>query len=132
MSKDGVTASDIIANLRGEFLEDTRRRLDRMMEIRETAARTGQPEPGYASFKAELHTMKGMGQSFGFASITVISRRLEEVLEPMTAAAFLASEDIAPFLDAISGVVESGAEISDGELEEALSGLIGSPPETET
>lgn len=129
MFKDGATESDIIANLRGEFLEDAGRRIGQMRELRTEAARSQQPDPGYVAFKAELHTMKGMGQSFGFASITVISRRLEQVLSTMTAATFVASEDITPFLDAIAKIVEAGTEVSDDALADILDGLLEPPPE---
>ena len=41
MFKEGITEEQIIANLRGEFLEDARRRLAIMIENRKTAEREG-------------------------------------------------------------------------------------------
>lgn len=123
MFKNGVNKSQIIANLRGEFLEDARGRLDTMIALRQAAARADDPGDPYAAFRAELHTMKGMGQSFGFASITMISRRLETYLLALDAAAFAISDAIAPYLDAIGGIVDGGEEPDDDRLDELLDGL---------
>jgi hypothetical protein len=51
MSRNGVKESQIIANLCGEFLEDARQRLVQMMEIRENAMRSANPEPWNSAFR---------------------------------------------------------------------------------
>lgn len=127
MFKDGVTESQIIANLRGEFLTDSRSRLNKMIELRETAAHADEPEEAYTAFRAELHTMKGMGQSFGFASITMISRRLEQFLMPVDAAAFPKNDAVVPYLDAIGGILDAGEELDDDALDAVLDGLAPPP-----
>ncbi len=123
MFKNGETESQIIANLRGEFLEDARHRLDVMAKHKDTASRAEDPEEAYSAFKAEVHTMKGLGQSFGFASITMISRRLEQFLISMSAAAFSINTDVPAYLDAISGIVDAGEELSDDALDGVLDSL---------
>ena len=113
----------VIANLRDEFLEDARQRLVQMMEIRENIVRSENPEPEIASFRAELHTMKGIGEPFGFASITLISIRLEELLKAMSDDDFTANADISTFFTAIWEIVESGDELLDDDLERVLHSL---------
>ena len=126
MFKDGVKESQIIANLRDEFLEDAGVRLGKMVELRKAAARADDPAEAYAAFRAELHTMKGMGQSFGFASITMISRRLEEYFLSVTAPAFAANDAVEPYLDAIGRIIDGREEPSDDALDEILDSL--APP----
>jgi len=127
MLKDGATESQIIANLRDEFLDDAGRRLEMMVETRMAASRADGPEAEFKSFKAELHTMKGMGQSFGFASITMISRRLEEFLKSMSADAFADNDDVQPYLDAIHRIIDARIELDDNELDNVLNGLAAPP-----
>ena len=51
MSRNGVKESQIITNLCGEFLEDARQRLVQMMDIRENAMRSANPEPRNSAFQ---------------------------------------------------------------------------------
>lgn len=122
MFKNGVTESQIIANLRGEFLEDARRRLDLMIGFHAEAG-SGDPDDAFTGFKAEAHTLKGMGQSFGFPSITMVSRRLELLMKADTAAAFATRGDIQPYLDALSTIIDAGEEPSEDDLDAMLDGL---------
>ncbi|MDD9876706.1 MAG: Hpt domain-containing protein [Magnetovibrio sp.] len=123
MFKNGVNEAQIIANLRGEFLEDARKRLDLLNEARVTASRADDPEPPFKTFRQELHTLKGMGQSFGFGSITLISRRLEENLKDGTAEGFSNDETVPPYLAAMDEIVDAGEEPSDDEIESILEAL---------
>ena len=123
MFREGITEEQIIANLRGEFLEDARRRLDIMIENRKTAEREGDPQSAFTTFKAELHTLKGMGQSFGFGSITMISRRLELYLKTRDAECLGADVAIQPYMTALDRIVDTGDEPSDDEIETLFDGL---------
>lgn len=123
MFKEGITEEQNIANLRGEFLEDARRRLDIMIENRKTAEREGDSQSAFTTFKAELHTLKGMGQSFGLGSITMISRRLELYLKTRDAECLGADVAIQPYMTALDRIVDTGDEPSDDEIETLLDGL---------
>ena len=123
MLKNGAIESQVIAALHDEFLRDARQRFVQMVQIREDILRSETPKVEIASFRAELHTMKGVGEPFGFASITLIGRRLEEFLKPMSVDELIANADISTFLIAIGEIVESGDEPSDDDLEGILNSL---------
>jgi len=127
MFKDGITEEQIIANLRGEFLEDAGRRLHVLVEHHAKALRREDPEATFAAFRAELHTLKGMGQSFGFGSITMICRRLEYYLKPLSAEGFIRDAAVAPYLDALDGIIEGGEEPGEDDLEGILDSLAAPP-----
>ena len=74
MSRDGVKESQIIANLRGEFLEDARQRLVQMMEICENAMRSANPEPWNSAFR---------GGTFLFAKATFLAVHQADNVFPM-------------------------------------------------
>jgi len=123
MIKEGISEAEIVANLRGEFIEDARRRVDLLIKNRNSAETAGDPTAAYTEFKQELHTLKGMGQSFGFGSVTMIARRLETYLVGGTPQSFAGDSAVVPFLSALDGIIDAGEEPSDDDIDEILGGL---------
>ena len=114
MLENRITELQAVANLRSEFLEDVRQSLVQMMKTHEKAMRWENTRLEIASFRAELQTLKGMGKSFGFACITLVSGRFGE---------FISNNSICLFLTANSEIVEKGEEISNDDLEGVLKRL---------
>ena len=123
MFKEGFSEAGIIANLRGEFLEDTRRRIDLLIKNKKLAETADDPAAFYGEFKQEVHTLKGMGQSFGFASVTMISRRLEYYLKDKTAESFAIDPSIGSFILALERIVDARIEPGEDELDDILDKL---------
>lgn len=123
MFKNGITEEQIIAGMRDDFLEDASHRLSLLRKNLDAARAKDCDNDPFEIFRAELHTLKGMGQAFGFPSLTLISRRLEGYLEFHTEESFAADGGIEPYLDRIQDVVVSGQEPDDERLQEMLDSL---------
>lgn len=129
MFKNGMTEEQIIAGMRDDFLKDATLRLDLLRKNRAAAIAGEGDKTAFDTFQAELHTLKGMGQAFGFPSLTLISRRLEGYLQDFTAETFAADMEVERFLDHIGTVIEAREEPDDEQLEDMLNDL---PPPTDT
>lgn len=123
MFKNGITEEQIIANMRDDFLEDAAKRLELLRESR-AAARVGDcsTDP-FGAFRAEVHTMKGMGQAFGFPSLTIISRRLEGYIHDYSPETFANDDDVDLFIDRIAAVIDAREEPSEENLEAMIESL---------
>ena len=72
---------DLIANLAHEFLVDAVDTLGNLgLLVSET--QQGTVDPGYTlqTVRREIHTLKGLGSTYGFPSITVIAHRFDNYL----------------------------------------------------
>lgn len=129
MFKNATTEEQIIANMRDDFLADAGKRLGLLRENWARAqARECESDP-FTAFRAEVHTLKGMGQAFGFPSLTLINRRLEGYLRNHTSENFAADAEIERFLVSIGEIIEAGEEPSDDRLDSILDSLPAPVPE---
>ncbi len=129
MFKNGTTEDQIIANMRDDFLADAGKRLGLLRDsLARARARECESDP-FAAFRAEVHTLKGMGQAFGFPSLTLINRRLEGYLRNHTSEHFAEDEEIERFLVSIGEIIEAGEEPSDERLDTILDSLPAPVPE---
>jgi len=94
-----------------------------LISSRNLATKAGCGNAAYKAFKQEVHTLKGMGQSFGFGSVTMICRRLELYLIDASAQDFVADVAIERFLSALDGIVEAGEEPDDDTIDDILDAL---------
>ncbi|MBT6094719.1 MAG: Hpt domain-containing protein [Rhodospirillaceae bacterium] len=129
MFKNGTTEEQIIANMRDDFLADATKRLTLLRENLAAARRRDCENDPFVTFRAEVHTLKGMGQAFGFPSLTLISRRLEGYLRNHSRDAFATDDDIDGFLESIAGVISAGEEPGDDKLDDILDSLPPPVPE---
>ncbi len=129
MFKKGITEDQIIANMRDDFLADATKRLALLRENLAAARRRDCENNPIVTFRAEVHTLKGMGQAFGFPSLTLISRRLEGYLRNHSPEAFAGDADIDGFLDSIADVIAAGEEPDDDKLDDILDSLPPPVPE---
>jgi chemotaxis protein histidine kinase CheA len=123
MFKNGVTEEQIIAGMRDDFLADATERLALLRKSLEAARNRDCENNPLKTFRAEVHTLKGMGQAFGFPSLTLISRRLEGYLRAHTEEAFSDDDEVDLFLECIADVVTAGEEPADDLLETILESL---------
>ena len=114
----------IYRELRGEFLDTAREKLDDMLaRFRGAEAETEDADAGLQSFLRSLHSLKGQGSSFGFHSLSVISHLLEDRMCRKSPAEFGGCTEIVAFLDRMTEIVETGVEPAEGALEGILAGL---------
>jgi len=129
MFKNGIDENEIIARLRDEFLDDARLRLELIRKARDAAQAKDCENDPFQIFRAEVHTLKGTGQSFGFPSLTLISRRLEGYVRPFDGESFAADTGVDRFIAAIADVINAGEEPDDDALDALLDSLPGPAPE---
>ncbi len=108
----------IFAQLRQDFLTDTRERLDEM----ESAASDDKSTGGNAllTIRREGHNIKGLAASLGFSSITIIAHRLEDFVAELTDLTDSHVSDVLVYIDCIRGIVEDGNDPGDSKTAEIL------------
>ncbi len=100
---------DIFAQLRQDFLTDTRERLDHM----ESAATESEDANALLSIRREAHSIKGMAGSIGFPSITTIAHRLEDFVAELTGLSEAHASQVLVYIDCLRVIVESGRDPGD-------------------
>jgi CheY-like chemotaxis protein len=105
---------EIVLRLRGEFITDAEDRLTRMAD--HLSALSEGAEGGadaLRQIRQEAHNLKGMGGTYGFPLITVVSHCLEDYLSGLDG---LIDDDVAPvhrFLDVMHDILAGGYNDSD-------------------
>ena len=115
---------DMMARLRREFLETAGDRLDEMEGLVDAVRRGMAGDSSRLSDLRRLaHSLKGMGGTFGYPLISVISHRLEDFLED--AAVFEASlvNDSQIFLDRMRDVIDGVLDPDDARTAEIVRAL---------
>ncbi len=114
----------LLADMRFEFIEETRDRLERVEEqIKQIEHRQGKLEHVLLELKRDIHSVKGSAAPFGFPIITKIAHGLEDYLETTGDIANVAAEDLRIFIETIQDVLDAGYEPDDQLKEMMLKGL---------
>ncbi len=122
MASDARTDS-VIDRLRVRFVKTALVKLD---GIDAAIARLGRDDAATAEIKSNAHTLKGMGGSFGFMSVTRIAEALEDYVAVSGAGAVMAA-DTQKYSNAMRAIVVDGVEPGEDELD-ALIGKLPAPP----
>jgi HPt (histidine-containing phosphotransfer) domain-containing protein len=81
MTENAGLMDEMMSKLRSEFLDTAADRLATMDTMLDTVRKTGRhSEDEFAEFRRAAHSLKGMGGTFGFPLVSVISHRLEDFL----------------------------------------------------
>ncbi len=113
---------DIFAQLRQDFLTDTRERLDDM-ESAATAESGTQGTDPLVTIRREAHSIKGLAASLGFPSITIVAHRLEDFVAELKVLAEEHISHVLAYIDCIRGIVEEGRDPGDSKTAEILRAL---------
>ena len=114
----------IAANLSQEFLVDAADTLGQLgILVSETIG--GNVDGGYAlsTIRREMHTLKGLGSSFGYPSLSVIAHRLENYMLDLETLEKRQLEDILKFLDRMQEIAENGDEPDDERVSQIVRAL---------
>ncbi len=99
----------ILADMRQEFIETAEDRLD---EVEHSVAvllgGSRNTDNEILDIKRNIHSVKGMGGSFGFSSVTLWAHALEDYLETARELGADQVSDIQQFVDRMREIVESG------------------------
>ncbi len=111
MSGTEIENEGFLVELRREFLIEARDRLDDAQAALEgiynnTIDRT----KAVTVIRRNVHSLKGMGKSFGFPTVSLVAHRLEDFLAEITPASKLDPKDIQTFLDYIDEIIQYGSD----------------------
>lgn len=98
----------ILADMATEFLESCEDRLEEVDQaLDRLRSSKGFNENDILEIKRHIHSLKGMGTTFGFSSISLLAHALEDYFEALFVADKNGIHDIQHFVDRIREVAES-------------------------
>ncbi len=102
---------DIAHQLRQEFLADARDSLDAAQTALNTIC-DGSGDPGRLAleFQRQIHTLKGMGGSFGFPTISLLAHQLEDFVADAGGLTAATARQVEIFLDHIDQILDTGVD----------------------
>lgn len=119
-----VISDDIMTQLREDFLATSLERLETLDQcIVSLLSSDGDDTDHLVEFQREIHSLKGVGGTLGFHSISLISHRLEDYL---IAAGSLTEKhlgDLQIFVDRLSDIINIGVEPAEESVKEILRAL---------
>lgn len=114
----------ILADMRQEFIESSEDRLDEVEEaISRLLANKGKAEYEFLEIKRHVHSIKGMGGSFGFSSVTLWAHALEDYMETAKDIGVDQLWDIQLFIDRIRDILEGGVDVDGATVADGIKRL---------
>jgi CheY-like chemotaxis protein/HPt (histidine-containing phosphotransfer) domain-containing protein len=114
----------ILADMRQEFVESSEDRLDEIEEaISRLLSNKGKPEYEMLEIKRHVHSIKGMGGSFGFSSVTLWAHALEDYMETVKEIGVDQLWDVQLFIDRVRDILEQGHDVDGRAVAEAIKNL---------
>lgn len=111
----------ILADMRREFIETAEDRLD---EVEQSVANllgdARNVDNEILEIKRHIHSVKGLGGSFGFSSVTLWAHALEDYLETTRDLGVDQLWDIQAFVDRMREIIESGSNPDDETTASAI------------
>jgi len=126
---DSSDIDSIVEGLKESFIESATEKLNNLDTMIETLQNISvEGDDVITDFRGQVHSLKGIGGTFGFPLVSVICHRLEEYIE--TERTFSAEEfdQIQMFIDQIRVIIEAGDNPGDAESKIILADL-PTPPE---
>ena len=106
---------DIVEQLRGKFIESILECLDTSDELIKAMIEDNNAEVFLTEFLHHIHSIKGQGGTFGFGTVTTISRKLEDYVATMPKQSQKQIKDIQSFVDSIRRIIENGVDPDEAE-----------------
>jgi chemotaxis protein histidine kinase CheA len=114
---DFVVDQDIIRKIAKEFIVETVDTIDEMGRMIEQVIDGAAPnKPSVDRLRREAHTLKGLGRSFGFPSISAIAHRLEDYISDCAELTERQFSHVHQFLDRMHDIAEAGTDPGDEML----------------
>jgi CheY-like chemotaxis protein/HPt (histidine-containing phosphotransfer) domain-containing protein len=115
---------EIFVRLRDEFLAEARSCLD---DIAEELTNSEKPdadaEQTLLAIRRQCHSLKGMGSSFGFPAVTLISHRLEDYLARAHVINPQIVRDMDAYCQCLTDIISHGEDPGPDEVKEIIRGL---------
>jgi len=114
----------VLANMRADFIIDCKEKLDAVQDNISLIGRDGSNYNDHLMMiKREAHSLKGLGGTFGFPSITHICHALEDYLEMTEGRLDVTPDILNQFFDPISRILDGQQNPDENQTREILAGL---------
>jgi chemotaxis protein histidine kinase CheA len=112
----------ILDNLRVKFIDSAREKLV-ALDLQVNALRTAFDPKGVEAICYEIHTLKGLGGTFGFNDMSQIAARMEDFIQVHTTATDQHLDELEFFLTGLSDCLDRKQRPAPAELDQILSEL---------
>jgi len=121
MNEKSDTYEQMLETLRCEFIDGTFDRLDNLEKSLDGVFNQGSLEgEALTDFHREIHSLKGLGGTFGFPFMTMVAHRLEDYLADIAALNKDQAKDVHLYIDEIRHIAEAGKDPSEKACAEIL------------
>jgi len=111
VNETGDTYEQMLETLKREFIDGTFERLDGLENSLDGIFKQGDlVGEALTYFHREIHSLKGLGGTFGFPFMTMVAHRLEDYLADITALNKDQAKDIQLYIDQIRQIAEAGKD----------------------
>ncbi len=100
----------IMADIRQDFIVNTRDKLDDVDDEIEALRQGDSPEQRILEIKRIVHSIKGAGGSFGFPTISKVAHGLEDYLETTGDISTVTADDLQVFVNTLVDILIAGEE----------------------
>ena len=114
----------ILADMRQEFIESCEDRLDNVEETLALGISGHRKiEDVILDVKRNIHSVKGLGTSFGFSSVSLLAHASEDYIETSADPRTETLQDIQLYIDRIREILDSGIDPGDDKTAEIIHSL---------
>jgi len=114
----------ILADMRQEFIESCEDRLDEVEDaLMRGISGKGRIADSILDVKRNVHSVKGLGSSFGFNSVSLLAHSTEDYIETCEEIEVDNLKDIQFFIDRIRSILEAGEDPSEDATAEIIHNL---------
>lgn len=118
-----IETDAILARLRQEFIDSSLEFLETIESTVVAIDDDGDTAPRIEEIHRVVHTIKGQGTTFDFPAVTRITHRMEDYMEATSDWGPVMVKGLLRFIDVLRGILESGADPSDEDLQAILGRL---------
>ena len=123
MPKSELFFDDIVVQYRSEFIESVTERLNSSDDLLKAMIKDKNYESALTQFLLHIHSIKGQGGTFGFATVTTIAQKLEDYVEAVPKKSHKQINDIQCFINSIRKIIENGIDPAEDEQNNIFAAL---------
>lgn len=119
----GMDIAAVMAQMRQDFIDGCQDKVEALNATLSDVVGGVQDETKSNEFRRLVHSLKGLGGTFGFPAITHVAHRLEDYLEIAGHLDSANVDKVQAYVDAIEAIIDSGENPSEAETERMLRAL---------
>jgi len=123
LPKSELFFDDIVVQYRSEFIESVTERLNSSDDLLKAMIKDKNYGSALTQFLLHIHSIKGQGGTFGFATVTTIAQKLEDYVEAVPKKSHKQINDIQCFINSIRKIIENGIDPDEDEQNNIFAAL---------